>query len=333
MKVVAIDYLDYDAAWEREQLRDLPVEFLDYHPAHGEDPHLTERARDAEILVVAAARVSREELEQLERLRLIIRLGVGVDNVDVVAATERGVIVANMPGFCTREVAEHAAMLILACARRVRGCQEAMTKGLWSREATEAPKLLAGKTLGVVGCGRIGSELLRLMRSWEFRRIVYDPYVAERRIRRLGAQRVDFEELLAASDIISVHAPLTDETRGMFGRQAFSRMKQGVIFVNTARGAIVDESALLEALRSGRVACAGLDVFEKEPLPSDSPLFRHPHVILTPHIAWYSEQSESRQRAWVVEDIRRFVAGRRPRHVVNPEVFAPRRARRSQKRG
>ncbi|MDZ7374327.1 MAG: C-terminal binding protein [candidate division KSB1 bacterium] len=321
MKVVAIDYLDYDGNWEREQLSPLGIEFIDYHPPRGQDPRLVERAGDAEVLVVASAEVRREALRQLPALRLIIRLGVGVDNVDVGAATEQGVIVANMPGFCTREVAEHAAALILACARRICGYREAIAEGRWSRDAAEDSLLLAGKTIGVVGCGRIGGELLRLVRSWKMRRLVYDPYVSDARVRRLGAIRTSFEELLAASDVVSIHAPLTEETRGMFNREAFHRLKDGAILVNTARGAIVDEAALMEALDSGKLACAGLDVFEKEPLPPDSPLFRHPRVIVTPHVAWHSKRSEMRQRSWVVEDVRRYAAGRRPQHVVNPEVF------------
>ncbi len=321
MKAVAIDYLNYDGEWERSQLRPMGVEFVDLHPRPGEVVQYLESVADADVLVVAAEQIDRATLEALPRLRLIIRLGVGVDNVDVAAATERGVIVANMPGFCTREVAEHAVALLLACVRGLTGYGEAFREGRWSREAVGEMRLLRERTVGVVGCGRIGGEFLRLLRGWVAERLVYDPYISDARARRFGARRVSFEELLVRSDVISIHAPLTEETQGLFDRRAFLSMRKGAILINTARGPIVDEEALLEALERGTLAWAGLDVFEEEPLPPSSPLYRHPRIVATPHVAWYSEESEMRQRQWVVEDIRRFASGRRPQHVVNPEVY------------
>lgn len=321
MKVVAVDYLDYDESWEQQQLADADAEFVAYHPQKGAQVPVLEWAKDADVLVVAAVKVDRAVLEGLPKLKAVIRLGVGVDNVDVEAATELGVVVANMPGFCTREVAEHAAALLLACVRRIGTYGPAIAEGRWSREAAEELELLRGKTLGVVGCGRIGSEFLRVVRGFGLRRIVYDPYISDARVRRFGAERVGLDKLLASSDIVSIHAPLTEETRHMFDRSAFARMKRGAILINTARGPIVDESALLEALEEGIVSMAGLDVFETEPLPTSNPLFRHPRVIATPHVAWYSKQSQTRQREWVVEDIRRLVRGKKPQHTVNPAVY------------
>ncbi len=317
---VATDYLDFDPAWEQKQLAAEGIEFRAYRLAKDEGEKLSELAPDANVLVVAALPITAALMARLPNLKMVLRLGVGLDNVDVEAATRRGVYVANMPTYCTREVAEHAVSLLFACTRQICRQDHNVRQGRWGYQYVRPLRQWQDRTLGVVGCGRIGSEVLRILSHSGLRFVVYDPYVEEEKVRELGAEPVDFDALLAKSDAITIHAPLTEETQHMFDGEAFSRMRNGAILVNTARGPIVAESALVAALQNGKLACAALDVTEVEPLPLDSPLRSLENVLLTPHMAWYSEQSLQVLREWVVQDLKRLARGFEPRNVVNPEV-------------
>ena len=317
---VATDYLDFDPSWEQEELRPEGIEFRAYKLAKDEGQKLFQLAPDANVLVVAALPITDALMAGLPQLRMVLRLGVGLDNVDVEAATRRGIYVANMPTYCTREVAEHAVSLLFACLRKVCRQDHNVREGEWGYQHARPLVQLQGRILGVVGCGRIGSEVLRILKAAGVRTLVYDPYIPEERATELGAKKVSFDQLLAEADAITIHAPLTDETRHMFDAETFRKMKDGAILVNTARGPIVSETALVEALRNGKLACAALDVTETEPLPLDSPLRTFDNVVLTPHMAWYSEQSLQVMREWVVQDLKRLARGFEPRNVVNPEV-------------
>ena len=319
---VATDYLDFDPSWEQEKLRPEGVRFRAFRLAKDEGDRLLELAPDANVLVVAALPITDELMSQMPNLRMVLRLGVGLDNVDVEAATRRGIYVANMPTYCTREVAEHAVSLLFACVRKACLQNQNVRHGRWGYQYAQPLVQFRGRTLGVVGCGRIGSEVLRILSGAGLRFLVYDPYVLPENVRELGAESVQFDQLLAESDAVTIHAPLTDETRHMFDRHAFEAMRDGAILVNTARGPIVSEVALVEALRKGKIGCAALDVTETEPLPPESPLRTFENVVLTPHMAWYSEQSLQTLREWVVEDLKRVARGFEPRSVVNPEVRA-----------
>ncbi len=275
--------------------------------------------READALLVQYGDVDRRVIEGLPRLRLLVRYGVGVDGIDVAAATERGIPVVNVPDYGTDEVANHAVALLLALARKLPALDRQVRGGGWDVFAVQPVHRLAGRTVGILGCGRIGSRVARKLAGFDVRLLAHDPYVE-----RLpaGVTGVSFDRLLAESDFLTIHCPLTAETRHLFGRAALGRMKPTAVLVNTARGGIVDTAALVEALEAGRLAGAGLDVTEPEPLAPGHPLRRLEGVIVTPHAAWYSEEGRGDLKRRVAEEtVRVLVRGEPPLHCVNPEAL------------
>lgn len=245
---------------------------------------LREALADASAIIVrSSTTVDADLLDAAPELRVIGRAGVGVDNIDVEEATRRGIAVLNAPGGNTVSTAELAFGLLLSAARRISAAERSLRAGEWNRGAFRGSQL-GGRRLGVVGAGRIGSEVVRRARSFGMDVVVHDPYLGEERAADLGVEPLALEELLRTSDAVSLHAPLTDETRGMLGREEIALMKEGAILVNAARGGLVDEDALAGALREGRLGGAALDVYETEPLPDDSPLRDAPGLVMTPHL-------------------------------------------------
>lgn len=271
---------------------------------------------DAEALIIrSATRADAELIAAAQRLRVIARAGVGVDNVDVAAATRRGIAVVNTPTGNSIAAAEHTMGMMLAAARRIAASDAAMKSGRWPK-AEAVGRQLYGKTLGIIGLGRIGQEVARRARAFEMRLLAYDPYVIEERAGELGVRLVGLPELLASSDYVTLHAALTEETRRLLGAQELALMRPGAVLVNCARGGLVDEKALTAALRSGHLSAAALDVFENEPAP-DPELVRLPQVVATPHVAASTEEAQvhvAREAAQQVVDV---LAGRRPRWPVN----------------
>jgi D-3-phosphoglycerate dehydrogenase len=262
------------------------------------DPdELVEVAADAEVIWVEwTPHLTRDVLHRLPRLGLAVRWGVGYDQIDVVAATELGIAVANAPSYCTEDVAEHALALILAVSRQVVYRDRQGQAGLW-RYGQASQTRLQGSTVGVVGLGRIGRRVGQLAAAFGARVLGYDPIVSTVD----GMERVELAELLRESDFVSVHVPLTDTTRYLFDTATLAQMKDGATLVNTSRGGVVRQAALVEALDAGRLGAAALDVFEQEPLPGDNPLRGRENVILTPHEAANSPQA--------LRDLRREVCG------------------------
>jgi D-3-phosphoglycerate dehydrogenase len=256
--------------------------------------------------------VGEREITLLRRCRIIAHYGVGVDRVDVAAAARAGIYVTNVPTYGVDEVADHALTLLLACARKLPALQQVVHDGEWGVLSVRPIRRLRGRTLGVVGLGNVGSAVAARAGGFGLRVVACDPYVSDERFAAVAARRLDLDALLAASDLITLHVPLTEETRGMIGRTAFARMKPGTILVNTARGAVVDEAALLAALDAGMVAAAGLDVFAHEPLPANSPLRGNGRVVLTPHAAYFSEESIVDMQAGASLQVAETLAGRRP---------------------
>lgn len=313
--VVVTDTEFEDLSWEREFFAEHGVELKVAKTFDPEEalPLLV----DADAIVTNRCPLPRHTIEQLRRCRVIVRYGVGYDNVDVKAATEKGIIVCNVPDYCTHDVATHAVALLLCCWRKVHFGDSELKRGKWQRYTLIQPvHRTIGRTVGLFGFGRIGKRVAELLYPFGFKIIACDPYLTEEEFLLHGAERVSFDELLERSDAISIHAPLTEETRGVFNADAFSRMKRGVVFVNTARGGIVDEDALLWALDEGIVAAAGLDVFANEPNPNLK-LVQHPKVIATPHWAWYSEEAMWDLRRKVAEQVLQALKGERPTYAVN----------------
>ncbi len=255
------------------------------------------------VIVRSATRITRDALVRANRLRVIGRAGVGVDNIDVPAATERGIAVLNAPSGNTISAAELTFALILAMARRISAADRSMKAGGWDRKRFNGSELY-GKTLGLVGAGRIGSEVARRARAFGMRVVAYDPYLTEDRARELDVQRVTIDTLLERADVVTVHVPLTDATRGLIGAAQLARLKPGATIVNTARGGIVEEAALIAALQEGRLAAAALDVFSKESLPADHPLRSLDNVVLTPHLGASTAEAQENVALEIAEAIR-----------------------------
>lgn len=273
------------------------------------------------IIVRSATKLTADLIERGERLRVIGRAGVGVDNVDVAAATRRGIVVANAPESNVVSAAEHAIGLLVALARNIPQAHAALAEGRWERSNWGGVEL-AGKTLGVLGFGRIGQQVARRAIGLQLNVVAYDPFVARERFRELGVERAESaDDVYAAADFLSVHLPLTAETRGAVDGEAIARMKDGVRIVNAARGELLDEEALLEALRTGKVAGAALDVFSEEPY--GGPLTQRDDVIVTPHLAASTAEAQDRAGVVVAEQVAAALEGGLVTYAVNIPAIRP----------
>jgi D-3-phosphoglycerate dehydrogenase len=255
------------------------------------------------VIVRSATKIVKEVIDASTDLKLVVRGGVGLDNVDKVAAKAKGVKVMNTPDASTESVAELVVGLFLAQCRKITQADASMKKGQWEKKAFEGIELYQ-KTLGVVGSGRIGRRVAMMAKAaFGMTVLAYDPYADKDQLAKEGIKACGLDELLAASDFITLHLPKTDETKGLFNDEAFAKMKKGVVIVNCARGGVVDEAALLKALEAGTVASAALDVFSQEPLPADSPLLKAANLILTPHLGASSVEGQARVSDEVAEII------------------------------
>lgn len=280
---------------------------------------LLARLEDAEGLIVrSATQVDAEMIAAAPRLRVIGRAGIGVDNIDLEAATEAGIVVVNAPQANIISAAEHALALLLAQARNIPRADVTLRSGVWDRSSFEGVEL-HGKTLGVVGLGRIGTLVSQRALAFGMHLTAYDPYVSEERGRRLGVEMVDLDTLLAGSDFISIHLPKTAETAGLIGKEALSKVKPGVRIVNAARGGILDEDALAEAIRDRRVAGAALDVYATEPLV-ESPLFDLDGVVMTPHLGASTAEAQDKAGTDVAEAVAAALRGELVLSAVNVDL-------------
>jgi D-3-phosphoglycerate dehydrogenase len=274
--------------------------------------------QDADGVLVNLFPMTRKVIETLKRCRVLSRYGVGYDNVDVPAATERGIWVARVPDYCIEDVSDQALALLLSCVRGVAYKDRGVRAGRWNMHKEVPTRRVAGKVLGLVGYGAIARCLHRKTAGFGLARVlVHDPYVDAATLRRAGAEPADLALLLRESDFVSVHVPLGPETRGMIGVRELALMRPTAILVNTSRGPVVDEQALAAALAARRVAAAGLDVFETEPLAADSPLRRLEHVVLCDHAGWYSEESVPELKTKAARNVAAVLSGGRPVYPVN----------------
>jgi D-3-phosphoglycerate dehydrogenase / 2-oxoglutarate reductase len=278
---------------------------------------------EADALIVrSAVQVTRAVLEKAPRLRVVGRAGVGVDNVDLQAATQAGVLVMNTPGGNAISVAEHTLALMLSMARHIPQANASTRAGKWEKKKFLGTEL-RGKTLGVVGLGSIGREVVKRARAFEMKIVAHDPYVTSRIPTDLGIHLVDLPALYAASDYITLHVALTPETHGMLSREAFAQMKAGVRIVNCARGELVDEAALAEAVEAGKVGSAALDVFSAEPIPADSPLLRLEHLLATPHIGGSTEEAQEIVGVRIAEQVVDYLQNGVAINAVNMPSLSP----------
>ncbi len=273
-------------------------------------------AGEADAMLVTYASITAEIISELKNCKAIGRFGIGTDNIDVKAAHAAGIVVTYAPTYCLDEVSDHTMALLLTLARKTAFANAQVHSGMWDMPAVVPIKRLRGRTLGLVGIGNIPQQIVPKAQAFGIDVIASDPYAPAEVFERLGVRSVDFEELLSSSDYVSVHAPLTPETQGMFGADAFSKMKPDALLINTARGPLVDTDALADALEAGKLGGAGLDVLPLEPPPASSRLIGRDDVILTPHTAFYSEDSLLELQTTVASDVAAVLKGDAPRFPV-----------------
>jgi len=284
---------------------------------------LKQAITDVDGVLVRVAPINREVLEAAPKLKVIGKHGVGTDNIDIQAATERGIAVCNTPEANSEGVASLAITLMLATSRRLLECDAFVRAGRWSGKEDLMGYELLGKTLSIVGTGRIGTRLAQICRdAFSMKVYAYDPYVSDEAMAARGITKVEnVDDLLPIADFVSVHTPLTPATRGIIGARQFDLMKKNAILINTSRGPVVDEAALIDALRQGKIAGAGLDVFEQEPPSPDNPLFKMSNVILLPHMGGASYESMERMATHSAAEILAVLRGDRPKYLMNPSVL------------
>ena len=318
--VVHIDKSEQTLTFEREALAGVDCDIAS--AAVDSQDQILAAIREADVVLDDHSPITRATIEQLERCGLIIRYGHGYEGVDLDACTDHGIMVANVPGSTSEEVSNHALALMFACAREIKPLDRATTEGRWSEVYSRSlGQRIYGQTAGVVGFGWIGKSFARKARAMGMEVLVHDPFVGEWLEIEYQVSFVSFEELLERSDFISIHSQHDESSHHLFDAQAFERMKNSAYLVNTARGGIVDEAAMIEALRAGQIAGAGLDVFEVEPVETDNPLLHMENVVVTPHVAGSSGPGWDAIRRRAGEDAARYLRGERPHGLVNLEVL------------
>jgi len=284
-----------------------------------EEQELTELCKDADGVLTVRAPITKRVIGAMERCRIIVRYGIGVDSIDIPAATARGIMVANVPDYCVDEVSDHALTLLLMLSRQMISAISLAKEERWGISKMPAMHRLRGQTCGLAGCGKIGSLLAGKAAAFGMRILIHDPYLTESRAREIGAELVSLDALLGRSDFISLHMPLNDKTHHLFGETSFEKMRTTACIINTARGGLIDEGELLAALDSGKIFGAGLDVMESETAftPAGIALVNHPKVIVTPHTAWLSVEARETLQARAAAEVVACLKGETPYGLIN----------------
>jgi D-3-phosphoglycerate dehydrogenase len=315
--VVSLGYESYD--YEREILRPIDAELVLSPRDCTTENEVIEVAKDADAIFVRETPITAKVLESFERCKIVSRYGVGLDNIDLDAAKKLRIYVSNVPEYGTEDVSDHAVALLLGCIRTLLVRDKNLRQGIFESDVCDDIHRTTGKNLGIIGYGKIARAFHRKWKGFlPDRVLVYDPFVGDDVIQENDAEKVDLDTLLSESDFISLHTPLTPETRHIINGAAFKKMKPTAILVNTSRGGAIDTDALVNALQEGQILQAGLDVFENEPLPTDHPLVGMDNVILTSHVAWYSKESAKDLQTGAAEEILRVLSGKQPVNWVNP---------------
>jgi D-3-phosphoglycerate dehydrogenase len=317
-KVVVADSVFPNLDPAREVLSSIGAE-LQLSPESTADA-IMKLAKDADAVLVTYAKITADMIRQMTKCRIISRFGIGVDNVDIPVATEKGIVVTKVPDYCIDEVSDHAMALLLAAVRKIPMGTEQVHAGTWKMPNFVPIHRLRGSVLGLVGFGRIPQLVAPKAKAFGMKVVAFDPYVPKDVFAKQGVEQVDFSQLLKMSDYVSIHSPLTPETKGLFNTDAFRQMKKGAYVVNTARGPVIDEAALATAIDSGHIAGAGLDVMTNEP-PVNSPLIGKKNVIITPHTSFYSDESLVELQTKAAQEVANVLTGRPPRNPVNPDVL------------
>ena len=315
MKVVITDFEYPNVDQERKIITKFGAQL---HACHLKTPEeIAAKVEDADAVIVQYANVTKEIIARMKHCKMIIKYGIGVNNIDSEAATEKGIYVCNVPDYGVDEVSNHAIAMLMALAKKLPVVTKALKNGKWGYAPTVPLFRLNGSTLGLVGIGRIPSLVAHKMSNFGVKILAFDPYVSAEEAKKRGAELVDFKRLCQESDFISIHCPLTPSTTHLFNREAFRMMKKTAFLINTARGPVIEEDALVKALENGEIAGAGLDVFESEPIDKTNRLLQMDQVIATPHCAWYSEEAIITLQRKVAEEVVNVLAGNPPFHCTN----------------
>ena len=318
-KVVVTDHLFASMDDERRLFEAMAAELVEGQC--GDEAETIALSRDADAILNTYAPLTAKVIQALEKCRVIVRFGIGVDNVDLGAATKKGIMVANTTDYCIDEVADHAMAMLLACARGLITSAANSRKGAWDFQRVPRLTRIRGEVLGLVGVGRIGAAVAARAKGFGLRILACDPYVSDETLRHTGIERADLPSLLRNADFVSIHVPLNAETLNLIGDDALKMMKSTAFLINVARGKIIDQAALCRALQTGRIAGAALDVLETEPPPAGDPITQLDNLILTPHSAWYSEESKADMRRRAVGQVVSVLKGELPYSLVNREVL------------
>ncbi len=318
--VLVTDFTWPSTAPEAEVLARVGARLLEAET--GSEEELLGLVPQADAILTCFKQVPASVVRAGTKLQVIGRYGIGVDNIPVDEATRLGIPVTNVPAYCLDEVAEHALALLLAGARSILRYDRALQAGDWSLATGMPVYRVAGRTLAIIGFGKIGRTLARKAAALDLQLVAHDPWVPDEEIRAAGVEPAGLDEALARADFVSLHTPLTEETQHLLNAERLARIKPGAFVINTARGALIDQQALLQALQDGRVSGAGLDVFVPEHLPAGHPLLAQPGVIATPHTAFYSEEAVLELERLAAQNVADILSGKRPVDVVNPEVLA-----------
>lgn len=321
-KVVVTDYIEDNLDWEAKKLKETGISFEAYQLKFKSAEEVLDKVKDADVIVVNMVKFDEAIISKLEKCKLIIRHGIGYDNIHVPACTKCGIQFAYQPDYCRIDVAEHAIALIFACARKVvwsrKTLDESSAAGQWDFSGLLPMYRLEGKTLGILGVGRIGSRVFHKLKSFGFRIIGCDPYLSNKRKAALeGIEWVDKKTIFKESDYLTIHTPLKDETRHIVNAQTLAMMKPAAYVINTARGGMVDAAALARFLKNKRISGAAIDVYDIEPPKPEFELFGLENVILTPHIGWASQEAGWEIRESILNDILDAFEGKDARCVIN----------------
>lgn len=318
-KVMMTDYAWPSVEPERGVLAEIGAELI--VAESGTEEEFIELAPQVDGILTCWLNVTTAVVEAAQQCKVIGRCGIGLDNIDVETATALGMVVTNVPAYCIDEVSDHTMALLLACARKISLLDRTMRSGGWTRDVGPPMRRIRGQKLGIIGLGKIGKAIVPKAKAFGLEVLVYSPRATQEMADEHGVTLVDFPELLAESDYITIHAPLTSETQDLLNGDAFRRMKSTAYVLNTSRGGIIEPTALYNALTTGEIAGVGLDVFVQEPPESDDPLLALDNAVLTPHAAFTSEESTYDLEVTAAAEVARVLTGQMPESVVNPEVL------------
>ncbi|MFA6850193.1 MAG: C-terminal binding protein [Selenomonadaceae bacterium] len=321
MSELKVYITDYEYASLQEEEKELEKADLKLIPKQCKSENdVIKQCNDAVGLLNQYAPITRKVIEALPNLKVVARYGVGVNTIDLDAATEHGVCVLNVPDYCMDEVSNQAFLLMLACQRKLIMLNDQVQNGSWDYKISKPIYRLAGQTMGLLGFGRIPRILAEKARAFGIKILIYDPYLRQSDVDSFGATLLPLQEVLKKADMLSVHVPLTKDTYHLIGEKEFALMKKHAVIVNTSRGQLIDEEALYKALKSKQLAGAGLDVMTNEPIEKESKLLGLPNVIITPHVAWYSEEAEKELKRKAAHGVVTILSGYDTENIVNYDI-------------